>query len=50
MELAEWSDYVIDSLEVEESREPLVNAHPLPAGTTIGPEIVQRYFAENAYP
>lgn len=50
MELAEWSDYVIDSLEVEESREPLVNAHPLPAGTAIGPDIVQRYFAENAYP
>ena len=45
-----WSDYVIDTLEVEESNEPLVNARPLAAGEVIRPETVRRYFAENAYP
>ncbi len=45
-----WSDYVIDTLEVEESNEPLVNARPLPEGETIRPETVRRYFAENAFP
>jgi polyphosphate kinase 2 len=50
MKASDWSDYVIDSLEVEESHAPLVNVHPLQAGTAIDPATVRRYFAENAYP
>jgi polyphosphate kinase 2 len=50
MKTDEWTDYVIDTLEVEESSQPLVNARPLPLGESIRPETVRRYFAENAYP
>lgn len=45
-----WSDYVIDSLELEESNEPLVNAQPIEAGATIDQATIRRYFAENAFP
>ena len=47
---AEWAEYLIDSLEVDESPLPLVNAVPLADGEDIGPEVVQRYFAERTYP
>jgi polyphosphate kinase 2 len=50
VKINEWSDYVIDSLEVEESNQPLVNARPLAEGEPILAETVRRYFAENAYP
>jgi polyphosphate kinase 2 len=47
---AEWAEYLIDSLEVDESPLPLVNAVPLAEGEDIGPEVVQRYFTERTYP
>ena len=50
MKASDWSDYVIDSLEVEESHAPLVNVRQVPADTAIDPATVRRYFAENAYP
>jgi polyphosphate kinase 2 len=50
MELGDWADYVVDSLEVEEVQEPLVNVRPLPAGERVDASTVQRYFEEHAYP
>ncbi len=50
MKKEHWSDYVIDTLELEESNQPLVNARPVAEGDTINQETVRRYFAENAYP
>ena len=45
-----WTDYVIDSLEFEESRVPLVRPRPLTSNEPITPELIARYFADNAYP
>ena len=50
MEPADWTDYLVDSLEVEESHEPLVNSMPLGELETVDEQVVQRYFAEHAYP
>ena len=45
-----WTDYVIDSLEVEEVTEDLVNAQPHPSNDAITRKTIRRYFSENAYP
>jgi polyphosphate kinase 2 (PPK2 family) len=50
MKNTQWSDYLIDSLEVEESREPLVNVRPLADGEKVTPRLIRRYFARNEYP
>ena len=38
---SDWYDYLVDSLEAEESGGELHNAHPLPAGTTIDPRLIR---------
>ena len=47
---SDWYDYLVDSLEAEESGGELHNAHPLPAGTTIDPRLIRAYFEQNEYP
>jgi polyphosphate kinase 2 len=47
---SEWYDYLVDSLEAEESGGELHNAHPLPAGTAINPRLIRAYFEQNEYP
>ncbi|REJ85371.1 MAG: polyphosphate kinase 2 [Acidobacteria bacterium] len=47
---AEWTDFLIDSLEVDEAPPLLANARPLVPGQSITPKLIRRYFAENAYP
>ncbi len=48
--MSDWSDYIIDSLEVEESDAPLANAQPLADGEAPTEATVRRYFAEKVYP
>jgi len=46
----EWTDYLIDSLEVEEDTGPLFNPRPHQDGEAISRELIRRYFRDNAYP
>ena len=50
MQKREWTDYLIDSLEVEEDTGPLFNPQPHDVNQTITREMVRRYFHDNAYP
>ena len=47
---SDWYDYLVDSLEAEESGGELHNAHPLPDGTAINPRLIRAYFERNEYP
>jgi polyphosphate kinase 2 len=47
---AYWYDFLVDSLEPRETDEPLFNALPLPAGTSVRPEIIRHYFRNGIYP
>ena len=50
MQNREWTDYLIDSLEVEEDTGPLFNPQPHADGDPITRELVRRYFRDNIYP
>ncbi len=50
MTQSQWTDYVLDSLEVEDPQGRLVNSHPVREGEGMGSDVVRRYFAENLYP
>jgi polyphosphate kinase 2 len=45
-----WYDYLVDSLEPQESHEPLFNAKPLPADATADAETIRHYFSSGIYP
>ena len=46
----EWTDYLIDSLEVDEDTSPLFNPQPHADGDPITRELIRRYFRDNVYP
>ncbi len=47
---ADWYDYLLDTLEVEESHGPIHNAVPLRESETVTPEIIRHYFSSGQYP
>jgi polyphosphate kinase 2 len=46
----EWYEYLVDSLEAEESGGELHNAKPLQPGTEISDKLIRQYFVKNEYP
>jgi polyphosphate kinase len=50
MQNREWTDYLIDSLEVDEDTSPLFNPQPHADGDPITRELIRRYFRDNVYP
>ena len=50
MQNREWTDYLIDSLEVDEDTSPLFNPQPHTDGEPITRELIRRYFRDNVYP
>lgn len=45
-----WTDFVLDSLQVQESTGPLHKARPRKADEAITTELIRHYFARNLYP
>ncbi|MEQ9451002.1 MAG: polyphosphate kinase 2 [Pseudomonadales bacterium] len=45
-----WTDFVLDSLQVQESTGPLHKARPRNADEAITTELIRHYFARNLYP
>lgn len=45
-----WADYLIDSLEFDESGGDLHNVRELAEGESISPALIRRYFARNEFP
>ncbi len=50
MQNREWTDYLIDSLEVDEDTSPLFNPQPHADSEPITRELIRRYFRDNVYP
>ncbi|MGE0623857.1 MAG: polyphosphate kinase 2 [Pseudomonadales bacterium] len=50
MDRKAWTDFLIDSLEVDEGLGPLHNVRPLGEGDKVSLKLIQRYFAKNEYP
>jgi len=49
-EPADWYDYLVDSLEGEESGGDLHNVRPITPGTEIDAKLIRQYFQKNEYP
>ncbi len=47
---ADWYDYLLDTLEPEESLGPIHHAVPLEPGQTVTPEVIRHYFSSGQYP
>jgi len=50
MQNREWTDYLIDSLEVDEDTSPLFNSQPHADNEPITHELIRRYFRDSVYP